>query len=229
MSQPLKYSWLLFDADETLFDFPKSEANALQLTLQQVGLPFAPAYTGLFSQFNQQVWHERERGEITRAELRVKRFRLFFEETHLNGDAETVSPVFLQNLALGTDLIEGAEEVIRTLKENYHLAIVTNGMRQVQRPRLAGSSIHDCFEKVFVSGEMGVDKPSHAYFDAVYAEIGSPPKDTVLIIGDNPNTDMQGGLDFGIHTCWYNPKGKPAMLPVKYLIADLKELLLLLK
>ena len=179
--RPLKYNWLLFDADETLFDFATTESRALRATIEQAGLPFEPGFASMFSHFNQQVWHELERGEITRAELRVKRFRLFFDEAHLNGDADTVSLLYLQNLALGTDLIEGAEEVIRALKQNHPLAIVTNGMRQVQRPRIANSSIHDCFEKIFISEEMGADKPSPAYFDAVYAEIGQPPKETVLI------------------------------------------------
>jgi 2-haloacid dehalogenase len=229
VSQPLKYSWLLFDADETLFDFPKSEARALQSTLEQAGLPFTPAFASLFSRCNEQVWHEMARGEITWAELRVKRFHLFFEETRLNGDAHTVSPLFLQHLALGADLIDGAEEVIHALKENHRLALVTNGMKQVQRPRLEASSIRDCFEKVFVSDEIGADKPSRAYLDAVYTEIGQPPKETVLIIGDNLNTDMQGGLDYGIHTCWYNPRGKIPTLPVRHVITNLKELLPLLQ
>ena len=226
---PLKYSWLLFDADETLFDFPKSEARALQRTLEDSGLPFRAEFTSLFSHFNQQVWREMERSEITRAQLRVKRFHLFFEETRLNGDPQTVSPLFLQNLSLGADLLHDAEEVIRALKENHKLAIVTNGMRQVQRPRLASSSICDCFEKLFISDEIGADKPSRAYFDAVYTEIGQPPKETVLIIGDNLNTDMKGGLDYGIHTCWYNPKSEISNLPITYTIADLKALLSLVK
>lgn len=224
-SRPLKYNWLLFDADETLFDFATAESRALSATLEQAGLPFEPGFASIFRQFNQQVWHELERGEITRAELRVKRFRLFFDGAHLNGDADTVSLLYLQNLALGTDLIEGAEAVIRMLKQHHRLAIVTNGIKQVQRPRIANSTISDCFEKIFISEEIGADKPSRAYFDAVYNEIGQPPKETVLIIGDNLNADMQGGLDYGIDTCWYNPGGRTTSLPVTYTIAHLKELI----
>jgi 2-haloacid dehalogenase len=224
----LKYSWLLFDADDTLFDFPKAESNALRCTLEQVGLPFSTEFVGLFSHFNHQVWREFERGEIAHVALRVKRFRLFFDETQLNGDPQEISPLYLQNLALGRDLLADAEEVIRTLKNSYRLAIVTNGFTEVQRPRLEGSVISDCFEKVFVSDEMGAAKPSRAYFDAVFHEIGQPPKETVLIIGDNLNTDMQGGVDYGIQTCWYNPKKQTTNLPVTYNIFHLKELISLL-
>lgn len=225
---PLRYSWLLFDADDTLFDFPKSEASALRLTLEASGLPFRSEFVSLFSHFNKQVWRELERGEIIRAELPVKRFRLFFEEARLDGDPQTASSLFLQNLALGTDLFDGAAEIIHTLKERYHLAIVTNGIKQVQRPRLEGSAIRNCFEKIFISDEIGANKPSREYFDAVFNEISQPLKETVLIIGDNLNADMQGGVDYGIHTCWYNPQGKASNLPITYTITDLQALVSLL-
>ena len=225
----MKYTWLLFDADDTLFDFPKSSANALQWTLEQCGLPFEPEFTGLYWRFNQQVWEEFERGEITSQELRVKRFRLFFDETRLNGDPQTVSPLYLRNLALGVDLLDGAEEVIRALKDRYHLALVSNGLKEVQRPRLEASALRDCFEQVFISGEMDAAKPSRAYFDIVFRGIGQPPKESVLIIGDSLTSDMQGGLDYGIDTCWYNPKGKTSDLAVTYQISRLEELVSALK
>ncbi len=131
----------------------------------------------------------------------------------------------MRNLSQGSHLFNGAEEVIRTLKKSHRLALVTNGVKEVQRPRLAGSAIADCFEQIFVSDEMGAAKPSRAYFDAVFAGIGQPPKDFAIIIGDNLNTDMRGGLDYGIHTCWYNPGGLVSDMLVTYTIADLKELL----
>jgi 2-haloacid dehalogenase len=225
----LKYIWLLFDADDTLFDFPRAEANALKRTLEQAGLPFQPEFFSLYACFSQQVWQEFERGEVTSLELRVKRFRLFFDETHLNGDPQTVSPLYLRNLALGTDLLSGAEKVIGELKNRYHLALVTNGLKDVQRPRLAGSALHDSFEKVFISEEIGAAKPSHEYFEAVFREIGQPPKESVLLIGDSLTSDMRGGVEYGIHTCWYNPTDKTTELPVTYQISQLQELIELLK
>jgi YjjG family noncanonical pyrimidine nucleotidase len=220
----LKYTWLLFDADDTLFDFSKAEAHALEWTLEQSGVHFEQGHLSLYSRLNQQVWQEFERGLVTSQELRIKRFRLFFHEARLDGDAQIASPLYLKNLALGTDLHDGADELIHALRGQVHLALVTNGLKDVQRPRLEHSSLHDCFEKVFISEEMGVSKPSRAFFETVFAEINQPARENVLIIGDSLTSDMQGGLDFGIHTCWFNPKHKLTSLPVTYQIAQLNEL-----
>lgn len=224
----MKYAWLLFDADDTLFDFPKAEANALRWTLEQSNLPSRPEFFDIYSRCNQQTWKEFERGEVTSLELRVKRFRLFFDEAGLAGDPEAVSPLYLRNLALGADLLPGAEEVIRAMRERFHLALVTNGLKDVQRPRLERSSLRDSFERIFISEEIGAAKPSRDYFEAVFRGIGQPPKETVLLIGDSLTSDMRGGLDYNIDTCWYNPSGKTTNLPVTYQIARLNELVELL-
>lgn len=225
----MSYRWLLFDADDTLFDFPRAEANALQWTLAEAGLPTAPGYFEIYARCNQQVWKEFERGLLTSQELRTKRFQLFFDETGLAGDPQTVSPRYLQNLALGADLLPGAEQLIHSLRPRFRLALVTNGLADVQRPRLQRSALADCFEQVFISEEVGAAKPATEYFAAVFAGLGNPPKAETLIIGDSLTSDMQGGLNYGIDTCWYNPNGKSTDLPVKYQINHLLELLEILK
>jgi 2-haloacid dehalogenase len=225
----LKYTWLLFDADDTLFDFAKAESNALQWTLEQLGLPFQPGYVPLYARFNQQVWQEFERGLVSSQELRTKRFRLFFEHVGLQGDIPAVSQRYLRNLALGTDLLDGAEAVVHGLLSDYRLALVTNGLKDVQRPRLLNSSLRDCFEQVFISEEVGAAKPTKAYFETVFAALGQPPREKVLIIGDSLSSDIKGGLDYGIDACWYNPKGKSTDLPVTYQIRHLNQLAELLK
>ena len=135
----------------------------------------------------------------------------------------------MKNLALGTDLVEGAYAVVHRLKARFHLALVTNGLADVQRPRLEHSSLRDCFEHVFISEELGAAKPSAAYFAAVFGAIDNPPRERALIIGDSLTSDMQGGLDYGIATCWYNPAGAGTTLPVTYQIARLDELIGLLE
>lgn len=225
----MKYTWLLFDADDTLFDFPRAEANALHWTLEQCNLPFRPEFFEIYARCNLQVWKEFERGEVTSRELRVKRFRLFFNEVGMSGDPETVSPRYLQNLARGSDLLPGAEAVIRAVQGRFHLALVTNGLKEVQRPRLERSLLRDSFEQVFISEEIGAAKPSPAYFDAVFRGLGHPPKESVLLIGDSLSSDMRGGVDYGIDTCWYNPNGKITDLPVTYQVSSLPEIIELLK
>lgn len=223
------YSWLLFDADDTLFDFPKAEAKALRQTLEALGLPYLEAYGPIYSNYNQQVWLEFERKQITRLELRVKRFQLFFEAAGLStADPRSASPIYLQNLAQAGDLFPDAAEVVHTLKKRYQLALVTNGLKDVQRPRLANSPIRDAFAHIFISEEMGAAKPDPAYFDIVFATMGQPAKNQVLIIGDSLTSDMQGGLDYGIDTCWYNPAGKTSNLPMTHQVKNLTELLILL-
>lgn len=225
----VEYTWLLFDADDTLFDFPRAEANALKWTLDESGIAFSPAYFEIYARCNLSVWKEFERGLLTSIELRTKRFRLFFDEIGVAGDPQAVSPLYLRNLALGADLLPGAEEVVRALKPRFHLALVTNGLADVQRPRLERSALADCFEKVFISEEVGAAKPSTAYFDAVFGAIGNPPKNEALIIGDSLSSDMQGGLGYGIDTCWYNPDRKTTDLPVTYQISQLLELVQILE
>jgi YjjG family noncanonical pyrimidine nucleotidase len=226
----LKYTWLLFDADDTLFDFSKAEANALKLTLEQSGLSFQPEYTERYAHFNQQVWQEFEQNLITTQELRVKRFQLFFDSQQLvpGIDLASVSRLYLHNLSLGTALLEDANEVVHSLKTRYRLALVTNGLKDVQRPRLNGSTLRDCFEQVFISDEMGAAKPTRAYFDAVFSALAQPAREGVLIIGDSLSSDMKGGIDNGIDTCWYNPKRKNTDLPITYQISRLRELIELL-
>jgi 2-haloacid dehalogenase len=224
----MKYNWLLFDADDTLFDFARAEAMALKSTLEQVGLTFKTEHIELYARFNHQVWTEFEQGKLNSQELRTKRFKLFFEGAGLNGDPESTSPLYLQNLALGTYLLEGADEVVHALKKRYRLALVTNGLKEVQRPRLQGSSLNDCFEKIFISEEVGAAKPEQAYFERVFNEIGRPSREEVLIIGDSLTSDMQGGLNYGIDTCWYNPQKKTSPLTLNYQINHLQELLSLL-
>jgi len=220
-----KYQWLLFDADDTLFDYVRAEANALRWTLESCGLTFLPEYIEIYARHNQEVWREFERGEITQLTLRSKRFHLFFAEIGMAIEPETVSVAYLQNLARGTDLLPGAEEVIRILRGQYRLALVTNGLKDVQRPRLARSVLHDAFEKIFISEEIGAAKPSRQYFDIVFDTIDHPPKDEVLLIGDSLTSDMRGGIKYGIHTCWYNPRQQHTDLPVRYIIQDLPELI----
>lgn len=225
----MKYSWLLFDADDTLFDYPKAEDGALRITFEHFGQEYRPDYLNIYHIFNQQVWHEFERGETTSQELRVKRFRLFFNEIHISLEPEAFGLHYLKNLAHCSDLFTGASEVLETLSGRCYIAIVTNGLSDVNRPRLERSVIRPFIEKIFVSEEIGVAKPEPGFFDAVFREIGQPEKSQVLIIGDSLSSDMRGGVNYGIDTCWFNPAGKTTELPVTYKINSLKQLLDILK
>ncbi|MEI6289904.1 MAG: YjjG family noncanonical pyrimidine nucleotidase [Chloroflexota bacterium] len=225
-----KYKWLLFDVDDTLFDFEKTESNALIWTLKDFEIEFNTSYPPLYAKYNQQVWQEFERGELSALALREKRFRLFFDALSLDIDISAVSRQYLANLARGTDLIEGALEVINyCTAEKIRVALVTNGLAEVQLPRLKNSKLNNCFEKIFISEQMGFAKPSIEFFEQVFSNISQPSRSDVMIIGDSISSDIKGGIDFGIDTCWFNQKGSKSDLPMTYSISKLIELLPILK
>jgi 2-haloacid dehalogenase len=219
------YNWLLFDADNTLFDYDKAEATALANSFAQFDLPFTSAIGKQYRVVNAQIWRDYEQGKITQQTLRAERFRRLFAEIGLAVDSSAFSQQYLANLAQAGQLIDGAEALIDQLSRDYHIAIITNGIAGVQRSRMAASPIQPYVEAFVISEELGVAKPDPAIFDAAFAQMGWPQKTAVLIIGDSLSSDMQGGLNYGIDTCWYNPAGKPATLPVTYNIQKLEELL----
>jgi 2-haloacid dehalogenase len=137
----MKYQWLLFDADGTLFDYDRAEAVALEQTFAQMGHGFEPGYAEAYRRINGDIWLAFERGEITQARLRTERFDRLFDSIGVELDSELFSARYLQNLSEGTYLMDGAEEVVQTLYGKVGLALITNGLADVQRPRFARSTI----------------------------------------------------------------------------------------
>lgn len=221
------YPWLWFDADGTLFDYNRAEATAFRKAFDLLQFQFDDSYLDAYQQINRELWKALERHEITPAVLRVRRFELLLKALQLAGSADDLNVAYVEQLGLCTDLMEGAYEVLQTLHSRCHIAIVTNGLEAVQRSRLMRSTIYPFVSELIISEEVGAAKPHPAYFDAAFARTGRPPKQDVLIIGDSLSSDIGGGVDYGIDTCWYNPTGQsgPAGLPVTYQITHLRELL----
>ena len=219
------YTWLLFDADGTLFDYDRAEHLALERTLAHFGFAMAPGTLPAYRRVNGQMWAAFEQGTISSVELRVRRFELLFAETGLPIAPAAFSDLYLQNLSQVSELLPGAQEVVQALYGRYKLAVVTNGLRDVQRPRLQRSTIGKYFAQLIISEEVGAAKPDPAYFEAAFQRIGNPPKAEVLLIGDNWSSDIEGGTRYGLDTCWFNPNGQPRRGPVQYEIARLEELL----
>lgn len=222
----VRYPWLWFDADGTLFDFAQAEGRALEAAFAAAGAAYAPAYLPAYRQINQQLWQALERHELTAAELRVRRFEMLLAAFALPGSAAPLSAVYLEHLALGAELMDGAEAVLRALAPAHRFALITNGLSTVQRSRLARSPLRDYFVDVIISEEIGAAKPKAAFFETAMARLGHPAKPEVLVIGDSLSSDMQGGADFGLDTCWFNPAGepRPAAPALTYTIAHLTEL-----
>ena len=221
------YPWLWFDADGTLFDYNRAEATALKKTFHLLSLPFEDGYLDIYRQINQGLWQALERQEITPIALRFRRFELLLEAIQMSSSPEQMSSAYLEQLAICSELIDGVYEVLQVLHGKSKIAIVTNGLQAVQRSRLEHSTIRGFISELIISEEVGAAKPQPAFFDAAFARTKHPAKSDVLIIGDSLTSDIRGGVDYGIDTCWYNPAAEPRpdVLPITYEIGHLHELL----
>lgn len=203
-----QYRFLLFDADETLFDFHYAEREALRGALLQSGVEYREEYQKLYSELNLSLWKQLELGEITRQELLLARFSRFFEAAGIQGDAEKVRISFQANLAAEGRLFPGALELCKELAGRFELYLVTNGVAETQRARLASSGLQPYLKGIFISEEVGAPKPQKKFFDAVEQGIDGFVKEQALVIGDSLTSDIKGGNLAGIDTCWYNPYGE---------------------
>ena len=201
----MKYKWLLFDADGTLFDYDKAELGALKRTFEDSGINCSDFCHQRYRQINIGLFKDIEMGLISSIELRIKRFELLFSEFDIDLDVEKFSEKYLWNLSKNSMLLPGALETIRNLYPKYKMLLVTNGIAEVQRQRFDSSGIKKYFANIIISDEAGFAKPATEFFDFSFKTMGEPNKKNVMIIGDSLTSDMTGGENYGICTCWYNP------------------------
>jgi YjjG family noncanonical pyrimidine nucleotidase len=208
-----QYTWLLFDADGTLFDYDAAERTALERTFHDVGIPFEPICLTTYRKINGQIWIDFEKGKITAKRLKSRRFELLFHELQHPVDAKAFSDQYLLRLSEATYLMDGAEKLVKHLEDSYRIGIITNGLTNVQRPRFKASAVAPYIETTVISEELGVAKPDPRIFDAAFEQMQHPSRDEVMIIGDSLTSDMQGGYNYGIDTCWFNPKNAENTFP----------------
>lgn len=226
----MRYRWILFDADGTLFDYDRAEEIALTRTFEAFDISVTHDAHALYREINAEAWAAFEAGELTQDVLRVQRFQKLLESLDLSHDPAAFSARYLNYLGQQTHLIDGAASVLQTLADHVHLALITNGLADTQRSRLARTPITPYFEAIVISEEVGVAKPDPHIFDVAFKKMQDPEKSEVLIVGDSLSSDMQGGIDYGIDTCWFNPGHRPRVpaLDVTYEIDRLAALVTLL-
>lgn len=203
----MKYDWIFFDADGTLFDYDAAETAALEGAFAKCGLPCDSEIGPLYSEINAGMWRDFELGMISQQDLKTARFDRLFDALGLTADAAVFSRHYLAILGAQTSLLDGAEALVRSLAGRVEMLLITNGLAEVQVPRFAASSIRDCFAEIVISGEIGLAKPDPAIFDFAFERIDRPAKERVLMIGDNLGSDILGGVNYGLDACWYNPAG----------------------
>ena len=222
-----KYKSVFFDADDTLFDYPRAERAALWACLSEFGIAAEPeTFIAAYRRHNRDIWQAFERGETDQATLRVERFRRLAAELHIPDlPLERVSTFYLEALAGQSQLLPGALATVRALAKKFPLALVTNGIASVQNRRFAASPITRHFQAVVISEEVGIAKPDPRIFAPALRTIGVEAAD-VLYIGDSVTSDMVAARNAGMDFCWLNPKGIPVPTghAPAFIIASIKEL-----
>jgi 2-haloacid dehalogenase len=222
----MQYTTLLFDLDHTLIDSNASEAAAFEYTLRRAGAQDPADYLDPFVEINAELWAAVERGEITPNDVRSERFVQLIAATDLEADPNEMGDDYVYGMGANGDLYPGTIEVLDALAEIADLALVTNGIGDVQRARIARLGLDRFFTAIVISGEVGLAKPGPEIFDLTFKELGHPDKGTTLMIGDSLSSDMAGGIAYGIATCWYAAHSTGAtVVPVDHTITELDELL----
>ena len=195
---------ILFDLDNTILDFDKAEEIALTKAFRALNIEPTEQIMKRYSEINLAQWKLLERGKITRDEVKTGRYALLFDEFEIDCSADLAESIYEKNLGIGHYYLDGAEELLQILHNQYRLYIVTNGMADVQKGRIQSAKLRDYCQDIFISEEIGFNKPRREFFDFCFAKIPAFSKDKSVIIGDSLTSDIQGGINAGIQTIWFN-------------------------
>ena len=226
-----KYGFLLFDADNTLLDFDENERVSLLDTFEHFGLPCTEEVLGLYHEINIMYWEMLSRKEIERDALLIKRFETLFERVGIKADPVATENHYRTNLGNGCQIMAGAMEVLKELRKEYKLYVITNGVAKTQHNRLEKSGLAELMEDKFISDEIGYNKPDREFFEYVESHIPCFEHEKALVIGDSLFSDIRGGVEFGLDTCYlniYHKQNTSEIIPI-YEIQDIVELPQLLK
>ena len=201
--------FLFLDLDDTILDFHRAERIAVRRAISEAGVEATDVVCARYSEINLLHWQMLERGEITREQVLVNRFARLFEELGHETDPVAVARNYERLLGIGHYYLPGAEETVkRVLFGKYRMFLASNGTASVQHSRLTSADLYPYFEQVFVSQDIGFNKPSREYFDGCFARIPDFDPEKCLMVGDSLTSDILGGINAGLRTCWVNLSGK---------------------
>ena len=218
--------FVFLDLDDTILDFHAAERIALAKTLSHFGVEPTAAVVERYHIINRQHWERLERGELTRAQVQEGRFRVLFAELGREADPVAITRNYEKNLGIGHYFLPGAQEAVQALSRHHRLFLASNGTASVQRSRLTSTGLYPYFEQVFISQDMGENKPSKEFFEACFAKIRGFDRARAIMVGDSLTSDILGGIRAGMKTCWINPAYEPPRADIRpdYEIESLSQL-----
>lgn len=220
-----KYSLVFIDADDTLYDFQQCEHNALVKTFLENNIEPSDTHIARYHHFNDRLWKDLENGLLKQDAIKHERFRLLVEFYDFGIDYLHLSNEYIRNLSQERILLPDAEEVCRYLHGKYTIILLTNGISEIQRGRFEKSSLRKYFSKLIISDEACCSKPDPGIFEWALKDTGFTNKQEMIIIGDSLSSDIQGGRNFGIDTCWLNSsEASSGTISPDYIIGSLIEL-----
>ena len=221
-----KYELVFLDADETLFDYKAAEKNSLTTAFAKYGITISDHTIADYTRINKQLWLDYEKNLITKDKLRTERFRRLFEKLDYELDEKEFSSNYLKCLADSSQLFKDSEEVCKYLHSKYTTAIITNGIGVVQRSRFEKSSIKNYIDYLIISEDANCSKPNVGIFSYAETITNFHDKDKMLIIGDSLSSDILGGINYGIDTCWINTENKenPTEIKPTYTVDSLRSI-----
>lgn len=223
----MKYEIIIFDADETLFDFKKSERDAFKNSMLEFDIEYDEEHhLKIYQEINNAIWKEFEEGLITQKELKIERFKRLSTSLDAGFDETEFAKAYIKHLANASFLFDESIALVESLQKDFRLTIITNGLTDVQDKRIRKSVIGKYFEDIVISEEVLVSKPDKRIFELALENIKHTDKSKVLMVGDSLTSDIQGGINSGIDTCWFNPNRIINQTDIKptYEISNLMEL-----
>ena len=201
--------FLFLDLDDTILDFHKAERIALSKTIRDFGVEPTEEVLARYHVINKWHWEQMELGKMDRPQVLQGRFRMLFTELGVDVDPADCAKVYEKNLSVGHYFLPGAENAVDRLSKKYRLFLASNGTACVQHGRMTSANLYRFFEKVFVSQEIGHNKPSKEYFEVAFSRIPGFRKEACIMVGDSLTSDIRGGINAGLATCWFNPAHLP--------------------
>ena len=217
---------VLLDLDDTILDFHRTEAVAVSETLRTMGVEPTEQVVKRYSEINDGLWKQLEKGEVTREEVLVRRFEILYEEIGIDRSGPKTKELYEKVLSTSHFFVDGAEELLEKLYGRFDLYIISNGTAVVQDGRIKSADIAKYFKDIFISQRIGINKPDKRFFEKCFEKIENFSKDESVIIGDSLTSDIKGGNNVGIKTVWFNPHGKKRTTDVNidYEVSSLYEI-----